>query len=342
MDISKKKPKRLIGIEILRTYLCFRIVLLHYYSSNNNYINKLRKNNLFQVPCFFFISFYFFYPIISTKNVSKMKIRLERLFIPYIIYPNIVWIINNLMLYIINFSIYNRYLNLNELKTQIIVGKGIFGLGTFWFLFNLLILTFIFLIASFLIQKNYLLFFQIISLISYIIQYSRINYTFFLQYTSTIYLTIGSLIETFPLAIAAFSFSSNNIFQILSKKNKTKCIFFCLFVFYLLLNYDVFTKLTGYSSPGIKPMINSIMLLTIFYLTPFEKINSKILKFITQITKYTQGIYCLHCLLVMYMRRYFEKDGTFYGTIILYIICYFISFIGFKIFGKTKIKFLFI
>ena len=86
MDISKKKPKRLIGIEILRTFLCFRIVLLHYYSSNNNFINKLRKKNLFQVPCFFFISFYFFYPIISTKNILKMIMRLERLFIPYYIY----------------------------------------------------------------------------------------------------------------------------------------------------------------------------------------------------------------------------------------------------------------
>ena len=342
MKISEKKPKRLIGIEILRTYLCFRIVLLHYYSSNNNYINKLRKNNLFQVPCFFFISFYFFYPIIATKNVLKMKIRLERLFVPYIIYPNIVWIINNLLFYIINFSIYNRYLILNELKTQIIVARGILGLGTFWFLFNLLILTFIFLIASFLIKKNYILYFQIISLIFYIIQYSRIHYRFFSQYTSKIYLSIGSLIETFPLAIGAFSFSSNNLFQILSKHNKTKYIFFCLFFFYLLLNYDVFRKLIGYSSPGIKPMIDSIMLFTIFYLTPFEKINSKIVNFITQITKYTQGIYCMHCLLMIYMRKYFEKNGTFYGTIILYISCYFISFVSFKIFRKTKIKFLFI
>jgi len=323
MDISKKKQKRLIGIEILRAFLCFRIVLLHYYSSNNKFINKLRKN-LFQVPCFFFISFYFLYPIIFTKNILKMRIRLERLFIPYIIYPNFVWIINNLMFYIMNSNIYNRYLTLIELKTQIIVGKGIAGLGALWFLFNLLIFTFIFFITSFLINKNYILFFQIISLISYIIQYSEINYRFFIQYTSKIMMSIGNLIETFPLAVGAFSFSSNNLFQILSKYNKTKCIFFCLFIFYLLSNYNVFAYLNGKSSPGIKPMINSIILFSIFYLTPFENINSKILNFITPITKYTQGIYCLNSLLVIYMRRYFEKKGTFIGTIILYIICYFI------------------
>jgi peptidoglycan/LPS O-acetylase OafA/YrhL len=72
--------KRIIGIEILRMYLCFRIVLLHYYSSKNKFINKIRRNH-FQVPCFFFISFYFLYPTISTKNISKMKLRLERLLI---------------------------------------------------------------------------------------------------------------------------------------------------------------------------------------------------------------------------------------------------------------------
>jgi len=341
MDISKKKPKRFIGIEILRAFLCFRIVLFHYYSSKNNYINKLRKN-LFQVPCFFFISFYFLYPIISTKKILKMRIRLERLFIPYIIYPNFIWIINNLMFYLINFNIYNRYLTLIELKTQLIVAKGIAGLGALWFLFNLLILTFIFFIASFLVKKNYILFFQIISLTSYIIQYSGINYRLFIQYSSKIRMSIGNLIETFPLAIGAFFFSSNNLFQLLSKYNKTKYIFFCFFVFYLISNYDIFAYLKGNSSPGIKPMVNSIILFSIFYLTPFENINSKILNFITPITKYTQGIYCLNSLLVIYMRRYFEKNGTFIGTIILYIICYFISFIGFKIFGKTKIKFLFV
>lgn len=199
--------KRIIGIEILRTFLCFRIVLLHYYSSNNIYINKLRKN-FFQVPCFFFISFYFLYPIISKRNILKMKLRIERLFIPYIIYPIIVWIISDTMFFIIRFNIFNRFFTLNDLKTQIIVAKGIEALNTLWFIFNLLILTFAFFIASFFIKKNYLLFFQIISLISYLNQYSGINYRFFSQYTDKITMSIGNLIETFPLAIGAFSFSS--------------------------------------------------------------------------------------------------------------------------------------
>lgn len=85
-DENKKinnASKRIIGIEILRMFLCFRIVVLHYYSSNNKYLLKLKEHQ-FQVPCFFLISFYFLYQIIIRKNYQKLKLRLERLLVPYI------------------------------------------------------------------------------------------------------------------------------------------------------------------------------------------------------------------------------------------------------------------
>ena len=134
IKMSKKKntinnmvlvSRRIIGIEILRMFLCFRIVLLHYYSLNNKYILKLKNNN-YQVPCFFFISFYFLYSTISNINIDKMKLRLERLLIPYIIYPIIVWIVNNLMFKIIKFNRFNRLLSIKELIIHLIIGKGIF------------------------------------------------------------------------------------------------------------------------------------------------------------------------------------------------------------------------
>lgn len=173
--------KRNIGIEILRMFLCFRIILLHYYSSNNKYIIKIR-NNQYQVCCFFLISFYFFYQIICKRNIEKMKSRLERLFIPYILYPIIIWIINNIVFMLIKCNRYNRLLTLKELKIHLIVGKGIKGMGVLWFQFNLLLFNIIFFIFSVLLKNSFLLFFQIIALVSFVIQYSRINYYFFQQY----------------------------------------------------------------------------------------------------------------------------------------------------------------
>ena len=139
-ETYKKKSihQRNLGIEILRMYLCFRIVLLHYYSSKSIYILNLKRNR-FQVPCFFFISFYFLYPIISKRNYNKFSLRLERLLIPYTVHPIINWSINNIMFLIIKFNRYNRLLTLGDLKIQIIVGRGIYGISVLWFHFNLII-----------------------------------------------------------------------------------------------------------------------------------------------------------------------------------------------------------
>lgn len=344
--MSKKKntnnnrvTRRIIGIEILRMFLCFRIVLLHYYSLNNKYILKLKNNN-YQVPCFFFISFYFLYSTISNINIDKMKLRLERLLIPYIIYPIIVWIVNNLMFKIIKFNRFNRLLSIKELIIHLIIGKGIFGIGVLWFHFNLLILTLLFFISSYFIKNYFLFIFQIIALFSYIMQYSNTNFNFFNNYKLIIWMSVGNLVETFPIAITSFSLASTNFLQWISA-NKIKYIFLSSFFLYLIFEYNIFSPLKGYSSRGIKQIIISFFLFTMFFISPFEKLNSKVLVAFSIITKFTQGIYCLHFLIQYYIKLKFDEKGTFLGCIFLYIISYTFSFLGYKIFAKTKLKYLF-
>jgi len=333
------KLQRNLGLEILRMVLCFRIILLHYYSGKTKFIKKLVSNRT-QVSCFFFISFYFLYPMISSRNIHKMKLRLERLFFPFIIYPIVVWIVSNLMFLVIKFNRFNRLLTLRELKLNLLVGKGIFGIGVLWFHFNLIILSIFFFITSLLFKNEFLTITQILSSISYIIQYSKINYILFRPYTLNFRMPIGNLIETFAIAAAAFSFSSSNLL-IIFLSNRKKYLFFCLFFLYLITNYNVFSYLSGFSSAGIIKNIYSFCSFNIFYLLPFEILNDKILYFIKQITKFTQGIYCLHFLIEYYLKAIFNKKGSLCDCIILYIISYFLSFIGFKIFSKTKLKYLF-
>ena len=269
-----------------------------------------------------------------------MKQRLKRLLIPYIIYPIVVWISNNLLFLLFKFNRFNRILTFNELKIQFIVGRGIFGICVLWFIFNLIIISILFFIFSFFLGNHFLFCFQIFSLISYLIQYSEINYQFFNQYTIRIFFSVGNLVETLPIAIGAFSLLSINYLN--KCQSKRKYIFFSTFFFYFLSEYNIFTIIKGYASSGIRPLIISIFIFTIFYLIPFEIINSKILFFIKQITKFTQGIYCLHFVIQHYFRIYLNKEGTLIGCLILYIISYFISFIGFQITKNTNFKFLFI
>ena len=334
-----KKPIRNLGIELLRMLLCFRIVLLHYYSSKNKFIKSLIRNR-FQVSCFFFISFYFLYPTISSVNNKKIKIRLERLLIPYIIYPLVIWIINNIMFFVFKFNRYNRILTLNDLKTQIIVGRGIYGIGVLWFHFNLILFTLFFFIFSFILKNYFLTIFQTMALIAYILQYNGFNYQFFKKYTENIWLSVGNFAETFPIAVSAFSIASINIKQILLNKRK-KVFFFSMLFLYFISNYDIFSTIKGFSSTGIKQIFTSLFLFIAFSLIPFDNLNSTILLIINQITRYTQGIYCLHFLFQYYLKLKFDKNGSFIGCILLYLISYFVSSIGFNIFSKTKLKFLF-
>ena len=334
-----KKPMRNLGIELLRMFLCFRIVLLHYYSSKNKFIRSLKRNR-FQVSCFFFISFYFLYPTISSVNNKKLKIRLERLLIPYIIYPFLIWIIDNIMFFVFKFNRYNRILTLNDLKTQIIVGRGIYGIAVLWFHFNLILFTLFFFIFSFILKNYFLTIFQAMALIAYILQYNGFNYKFFKKYTENIWMSVGNLAETFPIAISSFSIASINIKPILLNNCK-KVFFFSMFFLYFISNYDIFSKIKGFSSTGIKQIFTSLFLFITFSLIPFDILNSKILLIINHITRYTQGIYCLHFLFQYYLKLKFDKNGSFIGCIYLYLISYFVSSIGFNIFSKTKLKFLF-
>lgn len=337
--VKKKISQRNIGVEILRMFLCFRIVLLHYYSSNNEFINSLRRNS-FQVGCFFFISFYFLYPIISQRDNKKFILRLERLFIPYVVHPIINWIINNILFFIIKFNRYNKFLTLNDLKKQLIIGRGIYGIAVLWFHFNLIFFTIFFFIISYVMKDYFLLFFQITATISYSLQYSGINFRFFKQYSEDIWRSIGNLLETFPLAISAFSISSIKINQLLVK-DREKWLIFCVLFLFIIFKYNIFSIIPGFTSSGIRQIFISFFLFTFFGLLPLEYLNSKILFGIKQITRFTQGIYILHFLFQYYIKIKLDKNGSLIGCIILYIISYLISFIGFNICYKTKLKFLF-
>lgn len=337
---NKENKKRNLGIELLRMFLCFRIILHHYYSSYNKYMLQM-KNNTFQVSCFFFISFYYLFPIISNRDTKRLKQRLERLLIPYTIHPIINLILNNIIFLVFKINRYNRYLSLNDLKIQLIVGRGIYDVSVLWFIFNLMFFTLFFFIFAYIFKSRYLFLLQVLAIISYEFQYSGINFFFFVKYSKNIYMSVGNLIETFPISVFSLSLSSIKFHEILLNHRK-KILLFSLLFLYQLSNYNIFFDVRGFSSKGIKNIFISLFLFSFFSVIPFDNVYSGLLLIITQFTKYTQGIYCLHVFFIYYFWLLFEKKGTLFGCFILYILSYFISFIGYNICSKTKLKFLFI
>ena len=144
-----QRTKRNIGLEILRMLLCFYVLLFHCLKQSHSGILNFILSKKFHVPSFFFISFYYLYPIVCLRNVEKMKYRFKRLLIPYTFWIFIFWIIYESSFL---FSRNKIKIALNDLKIQLIVGRRI--MGHLWFMFNLIFFTIVFCINSFLFEKN--------------------------------------------------------------------------------------------------------------------------------------------------------------------------------------------
>lgn len=82
----------------------------------------------------------------------------------------------------------------------------------------------------------------------------------------------------------------------------------------------------------------------LFLFLPFDIIKSQtIISLISKFTSYTGGVYYLHVKVSkIILRKKFFRKNSFLSCVINYIICSIFCSLGFKIFKKTKLKYLFI
>ena len=342
MIIKNKNSKSSLnlGIELLRIIMCFWVILYHCFDTNNKKIKKIIKFKRFHVPTFMFISFYYFYNNLNTRNISKIKMRLIRHSIPYIIWPTIIWIFNNIKYIIFQTNRFNRRLTLTELIYQLTFGIKIYGI--IWFNNILLLFIIFFTLISLIFKKKFLLIFQIISILVYAFDYSKYRPKITKSYT---WIFLGRVLGMFPISVTGLFLSSLNIISKLKiDKNRNKAILICFLNILFLFKYDIFIINRGYVYRSILFNIAAINFFIFFSLVPFEKIKNKfVITFIKIITKYTGGIYYIHMIVKknLYKKIDLINNKTVYGCIIIYLISYFICFIGIIIFGKTIIRNLF-
>ena len=330
-NIGFEQRKVNLGIEILRVLLCFWVLAFHSLKKKkiNYFLFYVTKKKFYHVPCFSFISFYFSYNIFHDKISIKMKKRLERLLIPYIIWPLIILAIDNISNRKIIISIY-------QLKIQLILGRQI--MVPLWYLFSMIFLSIFFFILSNLFSHHFLFVIQLLSICSYIFQYSGF-YQLLDIYKRNIKLPILDTLSIMPLTSLGLNFASLKIVEIFSKKRKLALFFSFLFI-YFLFKYDLFIDLGGYK--GIIHIFASSCFFIGFYLLPLEKTYYLFQRIIKLFTRYTNGIYCLQPKMIRFVRNKFHSPGTLKSCIIIYLLSYSVSLIGNITLGKTKLKYLFI
>ena len=175
--------------------------------------------------------------------------------------------------------------------------------------------------------------------LSYIIQYSNYD-AYFYQFKRKIRLSIVNTLGILPLCILGLYISSSKITETL-KLHRKKVIFFSYLSLYLLIRYKLFNSIGG-GYKGIDYVFPTIFFFFGFYLLPLDNINPFLEKTIKIATNYTNGIYCMHYKIITVVKTKYKFKGNMRSCIIIYLISYFISFIGIKLFRKTKLKYLFI
>jgi len=336
MEINKSKTVTFnvnFGIQILRMILCFWVIVFHF---GGYKIKKKYKiiNSFLHVPTFMIISFYFSSKLYSPKNISKIKLRLEKLLIPFLIIPIIKFGI--IILFKPKIKIKKLFI---DLLLQYITGYKI--IICLWFIHILIIFIIFFEIIYLLFKKRYLFILHIVSIISYWFQYSEINYNIFIKYKRHLR-SVSHFFEMMPIAVTGLTLGYINIMKQLINY-RMKSIFFSIVILSFIYNYNICGEFRAFYYSGIKKNIAALSLFFSFYLIPLEKINKIIfLKIIREISNYTGGIYYFHPIISNVLSKIsFLRYSKIITCFMIYIIGYFICLLGTKIFRKTKFKYLF-
>ena len=343
MIIKKNEQKILktnfnISLSILRMYLCFVIVNNHLFISKLYFRYIILLRNSIAVPIFFIMSFFLCYKIFLFNDYLKIKNRFERLLIPYFVWPFITWLINIFFYYYLNIKFKICFY---DLLIQFISGHNF--VTVLWFQFDLIFNTFLIFFVQKSFSKNIFFILINIEIISFILQYSFISYQLFSQFSFYFRYPLGRLNESLPFTITGYILGYLDIIKYLKKFRKS-ILYFNTLILIIILKYNIFISIKGFNCQGIRLYVISIIIFICFALNPFENIiNSTSLKIIKIFTNYTSGIYYLHYTIYNYLSKFINliRTKTIFTSIIIYIICYIISFIGIKIFGKTKLKHLF-
>ena len=337
MEKNKTMKKSInLGLCILRMALSFWVVIVHL-KINNKELMKIIFTKNFHVPTFMNMSFYFFFNNLFSRNINNMKIRFIRLLIPYIIWPLIkIFFVKILFaskkkskLYIIK-----------KILLQIIFGRGIHSV--FWYLNNLIIITILFEIISFLFKKHLFSVYLYFGIIAYLLQYTEINYYYLKKYKVHIAYSLGHISEMIPIAISGIALGKLKIIEKL-KNFQYNSFLICVLILYFLLMKDIFIKPKGFQYQGINLNIGPIVFFILFANIPIKINNTRLKCILINLTNYTGGIYYLHTFVNAILRNKLSlfKKKTLLRIILIYWICYLICFLGIKLFNKYKLKYLF-
>ncbi len=318
------------GWALLRSLMCFVVLLIHLWPNNDGPIFLFPFSMLkgLPVPIFIILSFYLNKDRFLENNSCWIKKRIFRLY-----YPHIVW---TLVYFIANLLMKND-VTVGAFLWQFFTGHSPVLNPPMWYIVVLLLVTVSFFLFFKYIKLKYALrALFIIFLFLFAFEYAGINSRLLGGLRFELKYPLGRFFEMIPYAVLGFFAAYYGVFEQLKSK---RLFFITLFgvVSLFLLKFKVIN-----SAPGFGYSINNFTLLSFFvvgfaYLIPFERLPMVVLRIINFITSHTLGVYCMHLLVAGMLRKnqiFVNLNGFF-----LSLFVYFVSFMFCHVVSKIPNKY---
>lgn len=327
------------GLALLRIWMCFEVVCCHFWKGQ---ISRawmiLDYARDLAVPCFMVLSFYLFFQKLSSLERKEYKKlvwkRLWRIAYPQIAWTFLIWIIEKLS----EFAISEETLSWKDLLWQLFTGHSYNS--PMWFQIDLLIITLlIFLLFG--LTHNKKIQFGIITVLlifSYFLQYTAILYVSISSIRTEIRYPIGRLIEMIPFVAGGYYLVHFEVY--INKFRKIIIILSCTYlIFYFWKRLNYLWRPEGFNYQGIMLLGGSITIFVLMSSIPTHKIPLNLKKCILKLSRCTMGVYCMHVEVGIIIDRYVMSpscQNTLFECLIIYSLCMVIS----MIFGNVRKKYI--
>ncbi len=358
---SKKINNYNYSIGLLKIFFSFVVITCHYWLSTrggealclSNFIEKCFSSiRSSAVPVFFIISFLLTTKLFHSPDFSNTTKRFFRLFYPSIMWGLIYfvsyWIIDVFIgQFIFSSEIIEKHkIPLTDLLWQIALGSDRYLNPALWYMYDLIIVMFLFL-AIFRFQRKYALeILSILGISSLFLQYTGLNFKVISPLRYEMCDTLGRIVEMIPYAIIGLviGLKVNNLTAFVDKSRiiKIAVVFTIFIVFYLLISVlRGHYSAAGFYYQGIK--LITISSLVFFFVYKFVNIERYFPFFkgpIRFLAKYSLGVYCLHFAVGKYWNLFLdvvqksELKYTIFDCIVIYLICLVLSYVISKIPSK--------
>ena len=317
------------SFSLLKMLMAFEVLLAHFCNwkeyEDMRFLWPFRELVSLAVPCFMILSFYLTQRSFLLKDNAKFKERLIRLCI-----PQFGWAVIYYAVYLLLDLFFHAGLHggISSLFWQIITGHSRYLNATMWFQFDIIVISILFhFIFTVFDEKRGYVTLIVLTLFSYFMQISGINWALFGELEFELKFPLGRIFEMIPYAFLGFTL---RYFDILEKMKKYRYILMplCVVMFFSGF-YITLPEFKDFGFSGfIKPYL-AFPIIAFAYLTPLEYVPLTIKKAILHITNYSLGIYCIHRLINTLITLIVPELPlrSFERCILLYAICYLACFL---------------